>query len=294
MRLLVTGARGQLGSEVVRRAADREIAVVGLSHGDLDITDSQAVARTLGDCAPELVVNTAAYTAVDRAEDEPDTAFAVNGEGAANLAALCAQNRTPLLHISTDYVFAGGASAPIREDDEAKPFSVYGRSKLEGEERIRKLHAEHLILRTSWLFGAQGQNFVKVILRLGREREELQVVADQTGCPTCAADVADVILKLTAILEQRGTLAWGTYHYCGTPAATWCTFAREIISQGRRHLSQPLKVRRVRAITTAERPAAAPRPAYSVLSCRKLEGAFGIRARPWQVGLDDVLREIAT
>jgi dTDP-4-dehydrorhamnose reductase len=294
MRILITGAHGQLGSEVVRRAPPGETSVVGLSEEDLDITQSQAVERILDDHAPRLVVNTAAYTAVDRAEDEPEAAFAVNREGSANLAGSCARRQIVLLHLSTDYVFDGKTSAPISEDDQAEPLGVYGRSKLEGEVLVRRLHPQHVILRTSWLFGARGPNFVKTILQLARERDEVRVVADQTGCPTCAADVADVILELAAILGQHGALPWGTYHYCGTPAATWHTFAQEIITLGRRHLNGPFKVRSLRAISTAEYPTAAPRPAYSVLSCEKLRGAFGIAPRPWREGLNDVLKEMST
>jgi dTDP-4-dehydrorhamnose reductase len=291
MRILVTGAGGQVGSEVVHRGSTRELSIVGLSHAELDITNATDVESELDWQSPELVVNAAAYTGVDRAEEEPKTAFAANRDGPANLARWCFRQEVPLLHLSTDYIFDGRASAPLSEDHPPAPLGVYGQSKFEGEQLVRQIQPDHVILRTSWLFGARGgPNFVRTTLRLSRERPELRVVADQTGCPTCAADVADVILALASILREKSELPWGTYHYCGSPATTWHGFAEEIVAQARTH--GPLTARHVRAISTAEYPTRASRPAYSVLSCERIENTFSIQPRDWREGLKDVLKEI--
>jgi dTDP-4-dehydrorhamnose reductase len=187
-------------------------------------------------------------------------------------------------------VFDGRAEIPLKEDHVPAPLGVYGQSKLEGEEAIRRSHDQHLILRTSWLFSAHGSNFVKTMLALVSSREEVRVVADQTGCPTCSADIAGAIMDLAIRWEREGSLSWGTYHFCGKPPTSWYGFAEEIMAQARKR--QLFKVKRIRAITTAQYPTPALRPAYSVLSCDKLEKTFGIRPPDWRVGLQTVLEEI--
>lgn len=291
MRIVVTGARGQVGSEVMRRAAEHpRVAVVGLGRDELDIVDHAVVARVVERLAPGLVVNLAAYTAVDRAEAERDTAFAVNHRGAATVAAVCAGAGVPVFHVSSDYVFDGRASTPYTETDAPAPLGVYGASKLEGERAVREAQPHHIILRTSWVFGVTGRNFVKTVLRLAREREELTIVSDQAGCPTGASDVADTILRLAGTLDRQDALPWGTYHYCGAPPTTWHGLAEEIVAVGRQY--EPLRAERVRPISTADHPTPARRPSYSVLSCAKIQEVFGIQAPSWQHTLHRVIREL--
>jgi dTDP-4-dehydrorhamnose reductase len=264
---------------------------MALSHEELDVTKAQAVDTTLDDHAPQLVVNAAAYTAVDRAEDEPKKAFAVNEQGPANLAEACARSGIPLIHISTDYVFDGRHSRPLTEEDRTTPLGVYGKSKLGGELAVRRIQPQHVILRTSWLFGVKGQNFVKTVLRLAQQQEELQIVADQHGCPTAAAHLANAIFTLAHRFRENGQLPWGTYHYCDAPATTWHGFAETIIALARARSASSIRARRLKPIATAEYPTRAPRPAYSVLSCSKLERAIEIKSASWEMGLAAVLEE---
>lgn len=288
MRLAIIGAKGQVGWELTRRASRLGHDVLAWDVAELDITDAAAVDRELAASGANAVINAAAYTAVDQAEQEPELAFAVNRDGPAHLAAACARSNLPLLHISTDYVFDGRKAGPYSEDDPVAPLGVYGRSKQEGDEAVRQRLPRHLILRVSWVFGVHGQNFVKTMLRLAREREELRVVADQRGCPTYAGDIAAVLLELAgrmAEIDARG--AWGTYHYCGAPATTWHGFASAIVEQARAR--EPLEVRAVTPIATADYPTPAARPANSVLDSTRLTKRFGIRPRPWREGLAALL-----
>ena len=288
MRLAIIGAKGQVGWELSRRAPMFGHEVLAWDVAELDITDAAAVDRALTTSGANAVINAAAYTAVDRAEQEPESAFAVNRDGPAHLAAACARLGIPLLHISTDYVFDGTKTGPYTEDDPAAPLGVYGQSKWEGDEAVRRLLPRHLILRVSWVFGVEGHNFVKTILRLAREREELRVVADQRGCPTYAGDIADVLLELAGRIGQiDADNAWGVYHYCGEPPTTWHGFASAIVERAR--LDEKLKVRTVTAITTADYPTPAARPANSVLDCARLTARFGIHPASWREGLATLL-----
>lgn len=288
MRILVTGAQGQVGWELTRRAPGLGHTVLAWDQAELDITDAAAVDHALDANPLDLVINAAAYTAVDQAEQEPERAFAVNREGPAHLATACARLNIPLLHISTDYVYDGAKIDPYVEDDPTTPMSVYGASKLAGDQAVRQRLPRHLILRVSWVFGVHGHNFVKTILRLAREREELQVVVDQRGCPTFAGDVADTLLELAGrIAEIDANNAWGTYHYRGEPATTWHGFASAIIEQARIH--EPLPVKNLTAITTADYPTPAARPAHSILDCSRLTARFGIQPGPWRDGLKQIL-----
>ena len=305
MRMIVTGAQGQVGWELTRRAATLGHEVLAWDMAELDITDADAVQQALDASGAELVINAAAYTAVDKAEQESEQAFAVNRDGPAHLAAACARLNLPLLHISTDYVYDGAKIDPYVETDPTTPLGVYGASKLAGDEAVRSLWSRHLILRVSWVFGIHGHNFVKTILRLAREREELRIVADQRGCPTYAGDLADVLLELAGrIAEIDEQNAWGVYHYCGAPATTWHGFASAIIERAREEervapkrrsrkaalaAPEPLIVQSVTPITTAAYPTPAARPINSVLDCAKLAERFGIQPRPWQAGLDAMI-----
>jgi len=233
-----------------------------------------------------------AYTAVDKAESEPELAFAVNMDGPPNLADACKKLGIPLVHISTDYVFDGTAKRPYREDDPANPLGVYGQSKREGEEAVRSIIAHHIILRISWLFGTSGHNFVKTILKLSREKEDLRVVADQKGCPTWTGHVSDALVRVAARirLDNRQT-PWGTYHFCGKEPTSWYDFAWRIVQEGR--LRETLRVNRILPIMTSEYRTAARRPMYSVLDCSKIERTFGISPKPWVEGLSIVVEHLS-
>jgi dTDP-4-dehydrorhamnose reductase len=289
MRVLITGANGQVGRELVRRAPDG-MEVVGLGSQDLDIANPAQVAQRIADLAPGAIINAAAYTAVDRAESDSPRAYAVNRDGVALLAEQAERFAIPLLHISTDYVFAGDAEVPYREDDPVGPACVYGASKLSGERALSERCSRALILRTSWVFGAQGQNFVRTMLRLGREREELAVVADQRGGPTSAASIAGVLWELLQRYREHGALNWGCYHFSGAPECSWHGFAEEIFRQALEHeLIERLP--RVRAISSSEYPTPARRPSWSVLDCSKLRREFGVVQPDWRVDLRQVLLE---
>ncbi len=288
MRILIIGAKGQVGWELTRRAPTFGHEALAWDVEELDITSAVAVDRELTASGVDVVINAAAYTAVDKAEQEPALAFAVNRDGPAHLAAACARLQIPLLHISTDYVYDGAKSCPYVEDDPTQPLGVYGASKLAGDAAVQQLLPRHLILRVSWVFGIHGHNFVKTILRLAREREELRVVADQWGCPTFAGDIADTLLELAGrTTEMDANANWGTYHYCGEPATTWHGFASAIVELARARES--LRVQTVTAITTADYPTPAARPANSMLDCARLQKSFNIISRPWCQGLSTVL-----
>lgn len=292
MRVLITGARGQVGFELLR-LAPAGFEVTGLGSAELDIADADQVAAAFARYRPQLVINAAAYTAVDRAESEPERAYAVNRDGVAHLAGQAALLGAPLLHLSTDYVFAGDADVPYREVDGVAPTGVYGASKLAGERALAAGCPQHMILRTSWVFGAHGNNFVKTMLRLGREREELGVVADQRGGPTPAAEIARALWQLAERYRAQAELPWGLYHFAGQPACSWHAFAEAIFAEAL-ELGLLARAPRVRAIATVDYPTPARRPAWSVLDCGKLMDACAITQPDWRVGLREVLGELAT
>jgi dTDP-4-dehydrorhamnose reductase len=237
-----------------------------------------------------LVVNAAAYTAVDRAEEDPEPAFSVNRDGPATLAAECAERRIPLIHLSTDYVFDGHASRPYRESDPAGPLSVYGASKLAGEEAIRARLETHIILRSSWVFGRHGSNFVKTMLGLGRQRDSISVVDDQRGCPTAAADLAVAIGRIAEQIDEPSFAHWGVFHYCGEPETTWFGFAEAIFEEAT--LLQACATPELLPISSVDFPSRARRPAYSVLDCRRIGKVFGIPQEPWRARLRGVISEL--
>jgi dTDP-4-dehydrorhamnose reductase len=287
MKVLVVGYKGQLGSDLMDCAHRRGIDAVGAGRPEYDITLPVSVDRLFADIGPvDVVINAAAYTAVDRAESEADAAFAINRDGAGHLARACCQNRIPLIHISTDYVFGGLQTRPYKPSDPVSPQGVYARSKMAGEEVVRMQLDRHIILRVSWLFGKYGNNFVKTMLRLGREREMLKVVDDQIGSPTYAGDLADALLQMAAQIG-RGFSEWGTYHYSNVGALTWYAFTRKIIALSRPY--EKLRVHNVVSILSAHYPTAAPRPPYSVLDCTSFDQTFGIARRPWETALKEML-----
>jgi dTDP-4-dehydrorhamnose reductase len=288
MKILVFGAGGQIGHEVCRAVCLPQHKILPLDRKAVDIVNSTAVGAILRREVPDLAINLAAYTAVDRAESEPDQAWAVNCAGAAHIAAACGENKTPLIHLSTDYVFDGRKTEPYREDDSIGPLGVYGASKEAGERAVRAALSQHVILRTAWVFGAHGANFVRTMLRLAAVRPVLRVVADQRGCPTAAADIAAAVMVIAGYIE-RGQARWGTYHFAGAGPISWHGFAEAIFD-----LAAPKLVARPRVerVTTDQYPTPAQRPMNSVLDCRKIEEAFGISPPSWRVGLARVIGEM--
>lgn len=291
MRILVTGAKGQLGWELLRQAPDKACDCVGIDIEEADLTDPVQVNRMVADIRPQLLINAAAYTLVDRAQTDPDSAFAVNREAVAHLAVACAAASIPMVHISTDFVFDGTQTDPYTENDPVAPLSVYGQSKAAGETAVRDSLDRHLIIRTAWLYGNHGNNFVKTMLRLGQTKREIQVVSDQVGCPTYAADLAAALLTLAERLSRPADILWGTYHLCGAGEVSWYVFAQHILQAGHRLGLVPAVA--VTPISTPEYPTPAPRPAYSALACRKIDTNFGIACPPWEISLEKVLQRLA-
>jgi dTDP-4-dehydrorhamnose reductase len=280
LKVLVLGAGGQLGQHLVRHFPD----CVGLSRQQLDLTRGDEVRIALESYRPQLVLNAAAYTAVDLAEDEREEAFSANAEGPGQLAAACQRQGIPMVYFSTDYVFPGQGRAAWSEKDDCGPVNFYGESKRVGEERTRQNCEQHFILRVSWLFGAHGNNFVRTILRLAAEREQLRIVSDQRGGPTWCGNLPEIVESL--VRSQR----WGTYHYCDGPAVSWWEFACGIVEEARR-LGWRLKVREVLPIAAEDFPTRAIRPVCSTLDCSKLR-ALGILQNDWRLGLQHTLRQL--
>jgi dTDP-4-dehydrorhamnose reductase len=277
MRILVTGAAGMLGRDVVQAARAAEHEVVALARADLDVTDAKAGERAVVDHRPDAVINCAAWTDVDGAEEREADALAVNGAGAGNVARAAGAAEASIVHVSTDYVFDGRKNAPYVESDPTGPLSAYGRTKLAGEREIVAAGASHAIVRSSWLFGAGGPNFVATMLALGAERDEVSVVTDQIGCPTWTGHLAPVLVALAA----GG--ADGVFHVAGAGAASWNGLAVEAFELAGVEC-------RVEPATTDEFPRPAPRPAYSVLGTERRDAP---RLPPWQEGLAAYLAERA-
>jgi dTDP-4-dehydrorhamnose reductase len=288
MKVLVTGAHGQVGWELSRRCARKGLDILALDRTTLNITDQSAVNRRVSGSGASVVVNAAAYTAVDQAESEPELAFAVNRDGPAYLASACAEAGIPLIHISTDFVFDGNKQGPYLESDKISPLNVYGQSKAAGEMVVRERLREHIIFRTSWVYGVQGSNFVKTMLRLGRQRDLIRVVEDQYGCPTYAADLGDAILQIASQIRENREISWGTYHYCGRGVTTWHGLAQETFSLAQQYIS--LRVKTIEAIATAEYPTPAKRPLNSALDCSLVEMTFDIHPKPWRESLAQMIK----
>ena len=287
MKVLITGCHGQVGTALMALASSYSLQAVGFDHDTLDITDQDAVLACVTQEKPSAIINAAAYTAVDKAESDKDTTFAVNATAVGYLAEACALHDIPLLHISTDYVFDGSKSGAYVEDDSVAPLGVYAESKLAGEEAVRKLCEKHYIFRTSWMFSAHGNNFVKTMLRLGKERDTLGVVSDQYGKPTAAREIAHTLYKMLTSKQQ----AWGTYHIAQPEACSWFDFADSIFQEARKQ-GIPLALETLNAIGTADYPTPAQRPQNSALDCAKLEETFNLTIKPWQGSLAKVIEEL--
>ena len=290
MKILIFGGEGQLGYELVQQSQAFGHTVKAPLETQANIVNIDEVKRNVDTYRPSLVINSAAYTAVDKAETEKKVAFDVNKTGAANLARCCAQAHIPLIQISTDYVFDGQKGAPYLETDPISPLGVYGRSKAEGEIEIRTILKEHIILRTSWLYGIHGQNFVKTMIRLATDQKEVRVVADQYGSPTNATDLARTILTLCDHLHSKPKNNWETYHYCGEGVISWHTFAKKIMELTRLHGDAPTAT--IEPVTTADYPTRAARPVFSALDCSLIRKHFGISPQPWQKSLEKTIRKL--
>lgn len=290
VKVLITGAAGQVGSELVK-LAPAGFDVVGYNSSELDITNAQQVQQIVTEQSPALIINAAAYTAVDKAESDAERAYAVNETGVKNLVEAALSLGIPVFHISTDYVFDGTATEPYKETDPVGPTGIYGASKLAGEQALANSGVKHIILRTSWVFGAEGNNFVKTMLRLGKERDTLGVVADQHGCPTSAASIANVLWQLAQKYTEEGELPWGIYHFSNAPATTWYGFACEIFKQAV-EAGMLGKEPIVNAITTTDYPTPAKRPIWSVLDTKKIQRVINCDNCLWKSELTVVLREL--
>lgn len=285
MRILVTGRDGQVARSLAERGGAHELLFAG--RPELDLADPASIERVVASVAPDLIVSAAAYTAVDRAEDEPELAMAVNGEGPGVLARAAARIGAPVIHLSTDYVFDGSLCRPWREDDPVAPLGVYGATKLAGEQALAASGATHAILRTAWVYSPFGSNFVRTMLRLAETRDELGVVEDQIGCPTSAFDIADAVLAMVDAWRtepRRGADA--IYHFAGAGETSWADFASAIFAESAKRGGP---VAEIRGIPTSAWPTKARRPVNSRLDSRHFVTTFGHPARSWREALSVVM-----
>lgn len=290
MKVLITGREGQLARGLLEAADGIGVDVLAIGRPEVDVVDEGAVTAVIARERPDLVVNAAAYTAVDKAESEPAVAHAVNALGAEAVARACAAHSIPIIQISTDYVFDGMKDGPYVEDDLTAPINVYGRTKLEGEHRVAKACQRHLILRTAWVYSPWGANFVKTMLRLAATRPNIGVVDDQRGSPTSALHLARIVLDIAGrVVTDPAGAQWGIYHAVGGGETTWCGFAREIF---RNAAAQGLPVADVAAIATSAYPTPARRPANSRLNCDRLRLTFGLELPDWRLGVEDCVARL--
>ncbi|PNH88029.1 dTDP-4-dehydrorhamnose reductase [Vibrio diazotrophicus] len=286
MRILITGSNGQVGHSLTERLRNKA-EILAVDYEGLDITDQEAVIKTVSDFKPDYIVNAAAHTAVDRAEEEVELSNAINRDGPQYLAHAAQLANAVMLHISTDYVFDGKGEQPYVESDNTAPQGVYGQTKLAGEIAVAHNCQKHLILRTAWVFGEHGNNFVKTMLRLAQTRDELNIVGDQFGGPTYAGDIADALIAMIDYIEQGQQPAWGVYHFSGMPYASWYGFAAKIfqLSETKGILAKQPKIS---SIPTTAYPTPAKRPANSRLDCRKIKNQFGINPSDWNAALENI------
>ena len=278
-RILVTGVNGQVGRAIMALKDDSPFVLIPLSRADWDMAkEPEKAAQLIEHYQPDIVINPAAYTNVDGAEDDQETAFAVNASAVAELAKACEKADIPLLHVSTDYVFDGTKETPYTEDDPINPINVYGKSKAEGERRVREVLNAHIILRTSWVFSAAGKNFVSTMRRLGKEYDELKIVDDQRGGPTSANCIANVLMSIASQYLQGKAISWGTYHYAGSPVVSWYTFA-EAIFEAEAEEHRPKLI----PCSSTEYPAKAVRPKNSALSSARIQREMGVLECDWTI-----------
>jgi dTDP-4-dehydrorhamnose reductase len=290
MRWIILGSQGQIGRALTRQAEERNIVALSLSRNDLDIRDPTPLRDLITSSRPDVIINAAAHTAVDRAEDEAVDAFKINATAPGELAKICQQESLPLIHFSSDCVFDGEKDTPYEENDEVNPISVYGLSKEAGESAIRRVLPQHLILRTSWVFSADRSNFVYAMLTLAKERTHLRIVDDQIGGPTSAAYLAAAVDQITKQLETDN-VPWGTYHIAGADPVSRHRFAVEIFTIWRELTG--MTAPSLEAISTDAFPALAARPKNSVLDCQKIQANFGIAPCNWRTDLRRALEDLA-
>lgn len=289
MKILIAGARGQVGSELVEEATKRGHKVYGFASKELDISVLEQVQQSVEKIKPDVIINAAAYTAVDKAETERELAYAVNSLGSENLAKTAQQYDIPLLHISTDYVYNGEKKTAYNETDLADPIGVYGASKLEGDEKIIALWHKHIILRVSWVFGEFGNNFVKTMLKLAQQRDELSIVADQFGAPTSARAISKTLLDILQSKQfNQSTCPWGVYNLQSDPGVTWYQFAQEIFAQAEQCRLLDKKIQ-LNPIPSSQYPTPVTRPANSKLAGDKLQQKFNISPVHWKDDLQQML-----
>ena len=294
MRILLLGSTGQLGQELARQIAECKSAdydLISPLRRECDLTSPKEMERFIAPDVCDICVNAAAYTSVDRAESEPEQAWKVNCEALTHIGQRAAQSSIPVIHISTDYVFSGQSQEPYGVADPIGPIGVYGSSKAAGEVALRLAHESHVIIRTSWLYSARGQNFLRTMLRLSDSRDEVRVVNDQWGSPTSARDLSRAVLAVVEqlrLLGERSYQLFGTYHFSNSGVATWHAFAETIFHAARRYGCRATAV----PISTAEYPTQAKRPKHSVLSCGSFARAFGVAPRHWSEPIPEVIGEI--
>lgn len=288
-KLLVIGRSGQLARELTRARRPEGWALTAIGRERLAAPEHRALADLIDEARPSLVINAAAYTAVDKAESEKEAAYALNRDLPGALAAVCADADIPLIHVSTDYVFDGRKAGAYLEDDPVNPVSIYGASKEAGERAVRERLSRHVIIRTSWLYSAFGTNFVTSMLRLGQERDELAIVADQEGSPTHAGDLARAILAIAQAVVSGKTDGYGTFHYCNRGRISRYDFAAEIF---RRAAAFGIASPKLRAIATPDYPTPAVRPPNSTLDCARIGAIYAILPPAWQDSLQHCLREL--
>jgi dTDP-4-dehydrorhamnose reductase len=291
MRIAVTGSQGQVAQALRERGAERQIEIVTLARPRIDLAEPATIAPAIAAAAADLIVNAAAFTAVDKAEGEEALATRINGAGAGAVARAAAAQGVPIIHLSTDYVFDGALDRPYREDDPTGPINAYGRSKLAGETAVRAANPRHVILRTAWVYSPFGVNFVRTMLWLGETRPIVGVVADQTGAPTCALAMADAILDIGRRLQaaEGDERLLGTFHLTGGGVASWADFAEAVFAEAALHGRRAVAVRRM---TSDEYPTAARRPANSRLDNEKLMRTYAIALPAWQMSLASVIQRL--
>jgi dTDP-4-dehydrorhamnose reductase len=285
-RFLITGANGQVGYCLTQQLKDK-YEILAVDRNELDITDQSAVKNAVENFRPDVIINAAAHTAVDRAETEVELSEAINVKGPQYLAEAAKNVDAAILHISTDYVFDGQREGKYKETDATDPQGVYGKTKLEGEQAVAKANDKFIVLRTAWVFGEHGNNFVKTMLRLAKTRDTLGVVADQIGGPTYAGDIAAALIHISERIINNLNVEYGIYHFSGEPYVSWCDFAKMIFIEA---VSQNVLKRAplVNSITTADYPTPAKRPANSCLDLTKIQQVFGIQPSNWQKALKNI------
>jgi dTDP-4-dehydrorhamnose reductase len=288
MKILVLGCKGQLGRCLNDQLTNTDHEVIYTSREQIDIAVFEVTKSKVLEFSPDLIINATAYTAVDHAEENQKTADLINHLAVKNIADICNQLKCWLIHVSTDYVFDGNSKVPYKEDDQTNPQCTYGETKLKGELAIQASGCKHIILRTAWVFSEYGNNFLKTMLRLGAERDELSIVGDQIGCPTYAQDIARSIVEIVPQLYSRKDN--DIYHYCGDQPCSWYDFANAIFDQA---MTNNLKIPSiVNSIETSAYPTPAKRPAFSVLDCSKIENECGVLSSNWQEGIRQVIRKL--